>query len=80
MLKVYKCPVVLPAVLYACDTWTVYQRHAKIISTSVEEIVKKQFAIQDPRHRGPEEGRGVKHAYYVEASTAEMDYSCFKNS
>ena len=29
MLKVYKA-VVLPTLLYACETWTVYQRHAKI--------------------------------------------------
>ena len=28
MLKVYKA-VVLPTLLYACETWTVYQRHAK---------------------------------------------------
>ena len=27
-LKVYK-DVVLPTLLYACETWTVYQRHAK---------------------------------------------------
>ena len=27
-LKVYR-PVVLPTLLYACETWTVYQRHAK---------------------------------------------------
>ena len=27
-LKVYKA-VVLPTILYACETWTVYQRHAK---------------------------------------------------
>ena len=27
-LKVYKA-VVLPTLLYACETWTVYQRHAK---------------------------------------------------
>ena len=27
-LKVYT-PVVLPTLLYACETWTVYQRHAK---------------------------------------------------
>ena len=27
-LKVYK-PVVLPTLLYACETWTVYQRNAK---------------------------------------------------
>ena len=27
-LKVYR-PVVLPTLLYACETWTVYQRYAK---------------------------------------------------
>ena len=27
-LKVYKA-VVLPTLLYACETWKVYQRHAK---------------------------------------------------
>ena len=27
-LKVYKA-VMLPSLLYACETWTVYQRHAK---------------------------------------------------
>ena len=27
-IKVYKA-VVLPTLLYACETWTVYQRHAK---------------------------------------------------
>ena len=27
-LKVYKA-VILPTLLYACDTWSVYQRHAK---------------------------------------------------
>ena len=27
-LKVYKA-VVLPTLLYACETWTVYHRHAK---------------------------------------------------
>ena len=30
-LKVYKA-VVLPTLLYACETWTVYQRHAKILN------------------------------------------------
>ena len=29
-VKVYRS-VVLPTLLYACDTWTVYQRHAKIL-------------------------------------------------
>ena len=28
-LKVYRAIVLLPTLLYACETWTVYQRHAK---------------------------------------------------
>ena len=30
-LKVYKA-VVLPTLMYACETWTVYQRHAKLLN------------------------------------------------
>ena len=33
-LKVYKA-VVLPTLLYACQTWTIYQRHAKDWTTSI---------------------------------------------
>ena len=60
-LKVYKS-VVLPTHLYAYGTWTVYQRHAKILNLTfplekIEKIVQNQMARQDPRHGGHAEGR-----------------------
>ena len=76
-LKVYKA-VVLPTVLYACETWTVYQRHAKKqpfpLNRLFEKAVKNQVARQDSRHGGPEESRDAKHAYCLKASTAKMDW------
>ena len=60
-LKVYKA-VVLPTLLYACETWTVYQRHAKRLNHSGKTL-KTQVARQDPRYRGPEEGRDAKRTY-----------------
>ena len=60
-LKVYKS-VVLPTHLYAYGTWTVCQRHAKILNLifpleKIETIVQNQMARQDPRHGGHAEGR-----------------------
>ena len=43
-LKVYKA-VVLPTLLYACETWTVYQRHAKCFNHLLK--IKRQDKIQD---------------------------------
>ena len=51
-LKVYRA-VVLPTLLYACETWTVYQRHARKLnhfhSTSLRKIlgIKWQDKIPD---------------------------------
>ena len=36
-LKVYKA-VVLPTLLYACKTWTIYQRHATSIQAALENF------------------------------------------
>ena len=58
--------MVLPTLLYACETWAVYQRHARILNhfhLSCLRAVKNQVARQDPRHRGPKESRDAKHAY-----------------
>ena len=39
-LKVYRS-VVLPTLLYACETWTVYQRHAKRLNlTSIQAVLE----------------------------------------
>ena len=82
-LKVYKA-VVLPTLLYACETWTVYQRHAKRLNhfhlsclRKLLKIKKWQDKIPD---RGPEESRDAKHAYSLKASTAKMDWPCYKNA
>ena len=73
-LKVYKA-VVLPTLLYACETWTVYQRHELF-----EKAIKNQVARQDPRHGRLEESRDAKHAYFLKASTAKVDCPCYKNA
>ena len=41
-LKVYRS-VVLPTLLYACEAWTVYQRHAKRLTpqkTSIQAVLE----------------------------------------
>ena len=44
-LKVYKA-VVLTTLLYACDTWTVYQRHAKKLNHFHLSCLKKLLKIR----------------------------------
>ena len=44
-LKVYKA-VVLPTLLYACETWTVYQRHAKKLNHFHLSCLKKILKIR----------------------------------
>ena len=81
-LKVYKA-VVLPTLLYACDTWTVYQRHAKRLNhfhLSCLRKLLKSSGKTDSRLRGPKESRDAKHAYCLKASTAKMDWSCYKDA
>ena len=77
-LKVCKA-VVLPTLLYACETWTVYQR--PFPPKLPEETPENQVARQDPRHRGPEEGKDAKrtYSYSIEANTAKLDWPCHKN-
>ena len=44
-LKVYRS-VVLPVLLYACETWTVYQRHAKILNHFHTRCLRKRLKIK----------------------------------
>ena len=44
-LKVYRS-VVLPTVLYACETWTVYQRHAKRLNHFHTSCLRKLLKIK----------------------------------
>ena len=39
-----------------------------------EETPENQVARQDPRYRGPEEGKDAKLTYSIEACTAKMDW------
>ena len=73
-LKIYKA-IVLPTFLYACEAWTVYQRHAKIFNhfNKLFDIAVKIKWQEDSRHRGPEESRDAKHANCLKASTANVD-------
>ena len=45
-LKVYKA-VVLPTLLYACETWTVYQRHAKRLNHFHLSCLRKLKEVPD---------------------------------
>ena len=83
-LKVYKAAV-LPILWYACETWAVYQRHAKRLyhfhlSCLRKLAVKNQMARQDSRLGGPEESRVAKYAYCLKASAAKVDWPCYKNA
>ena len=44
-LKVYRS-VVLPTLLYACETWTVYQRHAKRLNHLHTSCLRKLLKIK----------------------------------
>ena len=68
--------MVLPTLLYACETWTVYQRHAKRLNhfhTSCLRPSKDKLARHDSRHRSPEKGRDAECTYSSEIGTVKMD-------
>ena len=77
-LKVYRS-VVLPILLYACETWTVYQRHAKRLNHFHTSCLRK-VARQDPRHRSPEKGRDAEYTYSSGIGTVKMDRPCHQNA
>ena len=81
-LKVYRS-VVLPTLLYACETWIIYQRHAKRLNhfhTSCLRKLLKIVARQDSRHRSPEKGRDAEYTYSSEIGTVKMDRPCYQNA
>ena len=82
-LKVYKADV-LPTLLYACETWTVYQCHAKKLNhfhlSCLRKILKIRWQDNIPVYRCPEEDKDAKHTYSIEACTAKMDWPCHKNA
>ena len=82
-LKVYKA-VVLPTLLYACKTWTVYQRHAKRLNhfhtSCLRKLLKIKMARQDSRQKSPEKSRGAECTYSSETGTVKMDRPCYQNA
>ena len=44
-LKVYRS-IVLPTLLYACETWTIYQRHAKRLNHFQTSYLRKLLKIK----------------------------------
>ena len=82
-LKVYRS-VVLPTLLYTCETWTVYQWHAKRLNNfhtcCLRKSSKDQVARQNSRHRSPEMGRDAECTYSSEIGTVKMDRPCYQNA
>ena len=81
-LKVYRS-VVLPTLLYACETWTVNQRHAKRLNHFHTSCLRKLLKIkwqEDSRHRSPKKGRDVEYTYSSEIGTVKMDRPCYQNA
>ena len=61
---------------------SVMQRYLKPFPLKLfEKAVKiKTVTRQDSRHRGLEESRDAKHVYCLKASTAKVDWPCYKNA
>ena len=77
-LKVYKA-VVLPILLYACETWTVYQRHAKKLHHFHLSCLRKLLKIRR-QDKIPDTEVLKKANISIEACTAKMNWPCHKNA
>ena len=58
----------------------VMQRDFIISTYAVKKAAKYQVARQDSRQGGPEESKNAKHEYSLKASTAKMDWPCYKHA
>ena len=45
-----------------------------------EKAVENQVAKQDPIHKGPKENKDAKHADCLKATTAKVNWPCYKNA
>ena len=81
-LKVYRS-IVLPTLLYACETWTVYQRHDKRLNhfhtSCLTKLLKIKWQDRIP-HRSPEKGRDAEYTHFFEIGTVKMDRPCYQNA
>ena len=73
-LKVYKA-VVLPRLLYACETWTVYQRHAKSLNhfhtSCLRKLLKTKWQYRIPDTEVLKRA-GMQWSYPSETGTVKM--------
>ena len=81
-LNVYRS-VVLPTVLYAYETWTVYQRHAIRLNHFHTNCLRKLLKIKW-QDRIPDtevlKRAGMQCTYSSEIGTVKMDRSCHQNA
>ena len=82
-LKVYRS-VVLPTLLYACKTWTVYQRQAKKLNhfhtSCLRKLLKIKWQDRMPDTSSPEKGRDAECTFSSEIGTVKMDMPCYQNA
>ena len=84
-LKVYRS-VVLPTLLYACETWTVYQRHAKRLNHFHTSCLRKllkikwQDRIPDTEVLKRAGMQSIHTVYSSEIGTVKMDRPCYQNA
>ena len=80
-LKVYRS-LVLPTLLYACKTWTVYQRHAKRLNHFHTSCLRKLLKIkwQDRIPDTEVLKRAGMQIVHTEIGTVKMDRQCYQNA
>ncbi len=78
-LKVYRA-VVLPSLLYACETWTVYSRACQTAQFFSHALPQKhhahQMAGQNSCYRGTPESRDGERLRHAQVLPAQMGRSC----
>ena len=80
-LKVYKA-VVLPTLLYARETWTVYQRHAKRLNHFHTSCLRKRLRIKWQYWIPDTEilkRAGMQCTYSSETDTVKMGRQCYQD-
>ena len=82
-LKVYRS-VVLPTLLYACETWTVYQRRAKRLNhfhtICLRKLLKTKWQDRIPDTEVLKRGRDAECTYSSEIGTVKMDRPYYQNA
>ena len=72
--------IVRPSLLYACETWTVYQRHARKLNHfpghNLLHETQHQVAGPDPRHWGPWPSMPVQHLHHPDEVPTTMGRPC----